>query len=615
MKASRRQFLQTSAIAAGSAIATRSRLAWSLASAETKITPPLSLFGYSEVQLLEGALREQFDRNHDLFLNLNDDALLKPFRQRTGMAAPGPDMGGWYDNDADFNPPDQFHAFIPGHSFGQYLAGLARAYAVTGSKPTQEKVHRLVRAFAETAEPSGKFYVDYHLPAYTYDKTSCGLIDAHEFAQCPDALDVHWRATQAALPYLPEKALSRAEQRARPHKSVADTWDETYTLPENFFLAYQRSGNERYRDLAVHFIEQDYFAPLAEGMNVLPGEHAYSHVNAFSSAMQSYLVLGDEKYLRAARNGLQFVHEQSYATGGWGPDEAFVEPGKGLLDTSLGTTHASFETPCGAYGHFKITRYLLRVTRDSRYGDSMERVLYNTIGGARLIEPDGTSFYYSDYNRHEAKKEWYKDKWPCCSGTFPQLSADYGISSYYQSEDGIYVNLFLPSRLTWTRGGTQCTLTQKTAYPKSNTIQLELAVTKPETFTIYVRIPAWAGPKTLLAVNGKRTEGELTPGNFLALARTWKDGDRVEFEVAMPLRLEAVDDATPNTVALVRGPLALFAIGNTFPDVTRDELLAAAVSTQSSDDWDIRSKGGTMTMRPFAAIKDEDYRLYQKVST
>src|SRR5205823_10252223 len=110
-------------------------------------------------------------------------------------------------------------------------------------------------------------------------------------------------------------------------------------------------------------------------------------------------------------------------------------------------------------------------TRDSRYGDSMERVLYNTIGGARLIEPDGTSFYYSDYNRHEAKKEWYKDKWPCCSGTFPQLSADYGISSYYQSEDGIYVNLFLPSRLTWTRGGTQCTLTQKRSEEHTSELQ------------------------------------------------------------------------------------------------------------------------------------------------
>src|SRR5437763_16859190 len=101
VKASRRQFLQTSAIAAGSAIATRSRLAWSLASGDTKITPPRSLFGYSEVQLLEGALREQFDRNLDLFLHLDEDALLKPFRQRTGILAPGPDMGGWYDNSDD----------------------------------------------------------------------------------------------------------------------------------------------------------------------------------------------------------------------------------------------------------------------------------------------------------------------------------------------------------------------------------------------------------------------------------------------------------------------------------------------------------------------------------
>src|SRR5438552_16276526 len=93
-----------------------------------------------------------------------------------------------------------------GHSFGQYLSGLARAYAVTGSKPTQEKVHRLVRAFAETVDPSGKFYVDYRLPGYTFDKTCCGLIDAHEFAADPIALDVLKRSTDAVLPHLPEKA-------------------------------------------------------------------------------------------------------------------------------------------------------------------------------------------------------------------------------------------------------------------------------------------------------------------------------------------------------------------------------------------------------------------------
>ena len=150
MATSRRQFLKNSALAGAAATIAREH-AWAFPAASTTVSPALSIFKYSEIQLLEGPFREQFDRNHDLFLNLNEDALLKPFRQRTGMAAPGPDMGGWYDNDADFNPPDQFHAFIPGHSFGQYLSGLARAYAVTGSKPTQEKVHRLVRAFAESA--------------------------------------------------------------------------------------------------------------------------------------------------------------------------------------------------------------------------------------------------------------------------------------------------------------------------------------------------------------------------------------------------------------------------------------------------------------------------------
>jgi len=610
---SRRQFLKLAGITAGSAALSRTLLVSANSVASLAVTPTLSLFDYSRVQLLEGPLRSQFEHNHDLFLHLDEDALLKPFRQREGLPAPGPDMGGWYDNDNDFNAGDNFHAFIPGHSFGQYLSGLARAYAVTGSKPTQEKIHRMVRGFAETVGPQGKFYVDYHLPAYTYDKTSCGLIDAHQFAQDPDALDVHWRATQAVLPYLPEKALSRAEQGARPHKSIADTWDETYTLPENLFHAYQRSGNSRYRDLAVRFIEEDYFGPLAEGKNVLPGEHAYSHVNALSSAVQSHLVLGDEKYLRAAANGLRMVQEQSYATGGWGPDEAFVVPGQGRLAASLGTSHSSFETACGAYGQFKITRYLLRITKDSRYGDSMERILYNTIAGATPILADGTTFYYSDYNDTEARKVHYKDKWPCCSGTFPQLTADYGISSYYRSHDGVYVNLFLPSRASWSQNKTSCTLTQTTEYPAANSTQLAFALGRPEPFTVYIRIPEWAGAKSRLSVNGRRTDGELEPGKFLALQRTWKDGDRIEMEFEMPLRLEAIDGQNPNRVALMRGPIALFGVGDIPSRITRDQLLAATRVAQSSDDWAVRTDGGSLTLRPFTSIMSEKYRLYQTV--
>jgi DUF1680 family protein len=610
---SRRQFLATTAVSTAGLLAMRSIPAWARPAATAQITPPISLFGYSQVQLLDGPFKVQFEQNHETFLNLNEDGLLKPFRQREGLPAPGPDMGGWYDNADDFNEKDNFHAFIAGHTFGQYVSGLARAYAVTGSKPTQAKVQRLVKGFAETVEPTGKFYVDYRLHAYTFDKTCCGLIDAHEFAQDPNALAVLKRATDAAVPHLPEKALSRAEQEARPHKTIAYTWDESYTLPENFFLAYQRSGDQRYRELAERFIYHEYYDALAANENALPGKHAYSHVNTFSSAMQAYLVLGDEKYLRAATNGLRMVHEQSYATGGWGPDEAFVVPGKGLLGASLNKTRSSFETPCGAYGQFKITRYLLRVTKDSRYGDSMERALYNTVAGAKPILPDGTSFYYSDYNNDAAKKVYYKDKWPCCSGTFPQLAADYHISSYYPAKDGVYVNLFLPSRVTWMQNGTRCSLTQKTSYPTANTTQLHFEMPKSETFTVYLRIPEWTDTSTRVSVNGKRVEGEVTPGKFFAVSRTWKSGDRVEFEIGMPLRLQPVDAQNANTVALMRGPLAMFATGNLPAKFTQAQLLAAAAASQSSEDWIVQDDAGKVTFRPFGAIGDEPYRLYQNV--
>ncbi|MGC1088679.1 MAG: hypothetical protein WA894_09600, partial [Candidatus Acidiferrum sp.] len=99
----RRQFLKSTAISAAGLMAMRSLPAWSDSSVTVAVTPPLSVFGYSQVQLLEGHLRTQFVENHERFLNLDEDGLLKPFREREGLPAPGPDMGGWYDNSNDFS--------------------------------------------------------------------------------------------------------------------------------------------------------------------------------------------------------------------------------------------------------------------------------------------------------------------------------------------------------------------------------------------------------------------------------------------------------------------------------------------------------------------------------
>lgn len=580
--------------------------------ANVAITPSIQTFDYSQVELLPGPMRQQFDTNHQFFMRLDEDRLLKSFRQIAGLNAPGEDMGGWYDIDPAFNGVGSFHGFIPGHSFGQYLSGLARAYAVTGSKPTQEKVQRLVRNFAPTV--SSNFYNNYHLPAYTYDKTSCGLIDAYRLTGDKIALAVHKAATDAVLPHLPEKALSRKEQYARPHKDEAYCWDETYTLPENLLLAYRLSGDLRYRELAVRFIEDDlYFDPLARGENVLPGEHAYSHVNAFSSAMQAYLVLGNPKHLHAAQNGFEFLRStQSFATGGWGPDELFRVPGSGEVGASVNKSHSSFETPCGAYGHFKITRYLLAATGDSRYGDSMESVLYNAILGAKPIKEDGSSFYYSDYNM-QATKTYHPDKWPCCSGTFPQITADYGISSYFHDGDGVYVNLYVPSRLKWQQHGANLALTQRTEYPHAAHTELELTADRDTAFVLRLRIPAWAGAGTVLTINGKRVNTDLTPGRFASVTRTWKSGDRIALEFEIPLTLQQVDAQHFNLVALQHGSLSLFAVDPQEAQLTRSSLRNARQISSGSLDWEVSTDAGKLAFKPFESIQNERYRLYHEV--
>ncbi|HLK22610.1 MAG TPA: beta-L-arabinofuranosidase domain-containing protein [Bryobacteraceae bacterium] len=562
----------------------------------------LSEFGYGDVQLAPGPLQQQFDQNREILLNLSEDSLLRPYRLREGLAAPGQDMGGWYDTDA----------FAPGFTYGQWMSALARYYAASGDPACREKVSRMVRGFAGTIHPEGRFYLENRFPSYIYDKLVCGLIDAYKYANDPLALPTLSRATDAAWKHLPPKAIPHWEAPVDHGEDFTlHAWDESYTLSENQFLAYQRGGDPRHLELAKRLLFNDeFFNPLAKGENVLPGKHAYSHVNSLSSAAQAYLVLGDPKYLATIKNGFDFVRQQSYATGGWGPDEHFVVPGSGKLGESLENTHSTFETPCGAYAHFKIARYLTRITKNPMYGDTMERVLYNTVLGATPIQPDGSTFYYSDYN-FEGKKTFFGDKWPCCSGTLPQIAADYRISAYFRGARGVYVNLYTPSTVTWTAPGAKFSMRQITEYPYDRFIRADVSASRPETFSVFLRIPEWAEGANL-SLNGMRDSRKLAAGTFAEVRREWKNGDRVELELPLKMRLEAIDAQHPNTVALVSGPVAWMALRGAslrLGDITRKELLTAQPEWPGSRTW----IAGDLKLRAFPDIQDEPYTTYLRV--
>src|SRR5262245_64485268 len=100
---SRRRFVQSAVCAAAGPALT------SLSSAVAVSQRPLGRevmreFPYGRVRPTGGPLMRHFDRIHAHYLALDEDRLLKVFRQRAGLPAPGLDMGGWYDTDG----------FVPG---------------------------------------------------------------------------------------------------------------------------------------------------------------------------------------------------------------------------------------------------------------------------------------------------------------------------------------------------------------------------------------------------------------------------------------------------------------------------------------------------------------------
>src|SRR3954466_5764219 len=275
------------ALAGASGLAVAGFIARPAQAAAPRPASPIEELDRGDVTLLDGRARTQFDQTLSALLAFDEDELLRPFREAIGAPVGPRKLGGWYDRSPDFDPPRVMTGFIPGHSFGQYVSALARGYAVSGDARAKAKVERLGAGFAPTISPA--FYKDYPLPAYAFDKIVAGLVDAHRFAGDRQALRLLGSATDAVLPYPPGRALARQVVEKQTHRNAAFGWDETYTLPENLYIAAEQGAGERFRKMArAYLLDEPYFDPLAAGRNVLPGRHAYSHVNALASAMRAY---------------------------------------------------------------------------------------------------------------------------------------------------------------------------------------------------------------------------------------------------------------------------------------------------------------------------------------
>jgi uncharacterized protein len=142
----------------------------------------------------------------------------------------------------------------------------------------------------------------------------------------------------------------------------------------------------------------------------------------------------------------------------------------------------------------------------------------------------------------------------CCVGSGFENQAKYGEAIYYHSDDALYVNLFIPSEVTWKDKGIK--VRQETQFPSQGSTRLTIQTEKPLHAPLKIRYPSWAVGGADIKINGKSFAIKGTPGSYITINRTWNNADAIDITYPMTLRVIATND-NPHKVAFAYGPIVL----------------------------------------------------------
>jgi DUF1680 family protein len=517
----------------------------------------LQAFGYRDVRLDLGPLQQYFEQTAAFYLRIPNDALLKGFRERAGQRAPGKSLGGWYAADTS-------------HIFGQIVSSLARIYATTGEEVYRTKAVALIEEWAKCLalieewakclERDGYFYYSRtpNAPLYTYDKMVGALVDLHLYCDNQKALDYLGIITAWA-----QKNLSRENIFAFSGTRGATEW---YTLSENLYRAYAVTGDRKYADFAAVWEYSDFWSLFAEGRDIFSaqarprpgsGYHAYSHVNSLNGAAAAYLHDQRPDRLLTIRKAYDYLAgHQLFATGGFGPREGIIPPEQ--LPSMLGRSHNHFETQCGTWAALKLSKHLLTLTGDAKYGDWVERLMFNATLASPPPAKSGQVFYYSDYNVKGAEKKLYRSGWSCCAGTLPLVAAEYYDLIYFKAPDGLNVNLYTPSTVEWLGPDRlPIRVQQITQFPAQPYSEFVFSMNEPAEFTLSLRVPAWLSAPMSARINGEDVPLAEDTSHWARIKRIWRDGDRLQVHLPIQFWTSALPAGSASPLAVLYGPVVM----------------------------------------------------------
>lgn len=597
-----------------------------------KVNVKASSFDLGDVRLLDSRFKENMERNGKWLLSINNNRLLHSWRVNAGMQTFGRPYAGWESLDVE----------LRGHTTGHVLSGLALMYASTGDIAYKNKGDSLVSALATIQQvlDQGGYISAFPqnlvnraiegkpvwAPWYTLHKIMQGLIDTYEYAGNKQALDVVIKMSGWAYHKL--ENLSAGQLAIMQRQEFGGMMEAAYNL-------YSITGNDNDKKLAEFFYHHSILDPLSRQEDILAGNHANTLIPKIIGEARGYELTGSEREKNIADFFWQTVIEHhTFVTGGNSDREIFFGPDQISKHITRTTTES-----CNTYNMLKLTRHLFTWTADVKYADYYEQVLYNHILASQDPE-SGMVTYFLSYAPGTFKTYSTKDSsfW-CCVGTGFENHAKYGEGIYYHDDKGLYVNLFIPSELTWKEKGLK--LVQQTKYPEEAVTHITIQEVKEENVPLYIRYPSWATSGAAVTINGKNVKINQKPGSYIVLNKKWKSGDKIDVTYPMSLHLVATND-NPNMAAMVYGPIVLAGdMGNELMKApmpfARDQndyrnapvpesiISTLNINGKKSNTWLIPEKGKPLvfktagvaareiTLMPYYQISRQRYVLYWNV--
>jgi DUF1680 family protein len=523
-------------------------------------------FRANQVRLLPGSpfyLRQELHRK-GVLASYDPDKLLYPYRALAKLAQKeGVESGydGWDSG------------FVRGHMTGHYLSAASRMAAATGSLLFRDRVNYLVgelakcqrslnldgylaafstAAFDKLEGKPGADAGDIVVPYYTIQKIMSGLLDAHAYVGNKQALDVATRMADyfgkrlAALNATQIDAIFRTDNNPNPQTEFGAMSD---VLTELFKI----NKDQRYLELARLFNRPWFVRPLAEGEDRLGGLHANTHVAQVVGLANSANVDGNPADLKASENFWRLVvHRHSFANGGNSFKEWFdkpgVEVGPSIHDQKV-LPPTTAET-CNTHNMLKLTARLFERNRRAELADYYERALYNHVMAS--VAPDSGAMTYFTPLRGDFRT--YLNGSFCCTGSGIENTARYNEGIYFHKGDSLWVNLYIPSQLSWREAG--MVLRQQGDITLGEPVRLTVVRPGTHAVTLNLRIPAWVAKPVTLRINEEPQRVDAKPTSYIALKRQWKAGDVIELALPAGLRLEQARDAS-SMVSIFYGPVLL----------------------------------------------------------